>query len=91
MARKSRQAQQQASALGTSNTVAKMIPANSTPVYKAEIYARLSVYDLARDRSDTMENQIALLENYVEQQPDIVLADLYIDNGRTGTTFAGVR
>lgn len=87
MARKSRQAQQQASALGTSNTVAKMIPANSTPVYKAEIYARLSVYDLARDRSDTMENQIALLENYVEQQPDIVLADLYIDNGRTGTTF----
>lgn len=87
MARKSRQAQQQASALGTSNTVAKMIPANSTPVYKAGIYARLSVYDLARDRSDTMENQIALLENYVEQQPDIVLTDLYIDNGRTGTTF----
>lgn len=87
MARKSRQAQQQASALGTSNTVAKMVPANSTPVYKAGIYARLSVYDLARDRSDTMENQIALLENYVEQQPDIVLADLYIDNGRTGTTF----
>ena len=87
MARKSRQAQQQASALGTSNTVTKMIPANSTPVYKAGIYARLSVYDLARDRSDTMENQIALLENYVEQQPDIVLADLYIDNGRTGTTF----
>ncbi|MDD6618612.1 MAG: recombinase family protein [Clostridiales bacterium] len=87
MARKSRQAQQQASALGTSNTVTKMIPANSTPVYKAGIYARLSVYDLARDRSDTMENQIALLENYVEQQPDIVLTDLYIDNGRTGTTF----
>ena len=87
MARKSRQAQQQASALGTSNTVTKMVPANSTPVYKAGIYARLSVYDLARDRSDTMENQIALLENYVEQQPDIVLADLYIDNGRTGTTF----
>ena len=87
MARKSRQAQQQASALGTSNTVTKMVPANSAPVYKAGIYARLSVYDLARDRSDTMENQIALLENYVEQQPDIVLADLYIDNGRTGTTF----
>ena len=87
MARKSRQDQQQASALGTSNTVTKMVPANSTPVYKAGIYARLSVYDLARDRSDTMENQIALLENYVEQQPDIVLADLYIDNGRTGTTF----
>ena len=87
MARKSRQAQQQASTLGTSNTVAKMVPANSAPVYKAGIYARLSVYDLARDRSDTMENQIALLENYVEQQPDIVLADLYIDNGRTGTTF----
>ena len=87
MARKSRQAQQQASTLGTSNTVAKMVPANSAPVYKAGIYARLSVYDLARDRSDTMENQIALLENYVEQQPDIVLTDLYIDNGRTGTTF----
>ena len=87
MARKSRQAQQQASALGTPVIPPAELPADTVPRYKAGIYARLSVYDLARDRSDTMENQIALLENFVEHQPDLTLTDLYIDNGRTGTTF----
>ena len=87
MARKSRQAQQQASALGTPVIPPAELPADTVPRYKAGIYARLSVYDLARDRSDTMENQIALLENFVEHQTDLTLTDLYIDNGRTGTTF----
>lgn len=55
--------------------------------YKTAIYTRLSVYDLGRDNSDTMENQIELLQYFVSQQADLSLTDIYIDNGWTGTNF----
>lgn len=87
MARKSRQATQQAQATG--------IPISSVPVvseslpvkYKTAIYTRLSVYDLGRENGDTMENQVELLQYFVSQQSDLALADIYIDNGWTGTNF----
>ena len=88
MARKSRQASQQAQATG--------IPIPSVPItsesfpvkYKTAIYTRLSVYDLGRDNGDTMENQVELLQYFVSQQSDLSLADIYIDNGWTGTNFS---
>ena len=88
MARKSRQATQQAVALGTQVPTTPTIKESSTPKYKTAIYTRLSVYDLGRDKSDTMENQIELLQHFVSHQSDLTLSEIYIDNGYTGTTFA---
>lgn len=87
MARKSRQSSQQASAAGILVPALDAIQEAKPVRYKVGIYARLSVYDLGRDNSDTMDNQIALLQQYVAQQTDLVLADVYIDNGWTGTNF----
>ena len=84
MARKSRWSPK----LGTDIGVASLtLPANS-PEYSVAIYARLSVRDSGRDENDTMENQLSLLKNYVMQQSDLTLRDLYIDNGWSGTNFA---
>lgn len=88
MARKSRHAAQQA-CFPVKNTVSVVLP-DPEPiesVYKTAIYARLSVYNLGRDTSETIDNQIELLQSYVREHPDMTLIDLYIDNGRTGTTF----
>lgn len=56
--------------------------------YNTAIYARLSVFDLGRDKSDTMENQIEMLQRYISQQPDLTLAGIYVDNGWSGTNFS---
>ena len=88
MARKSRQASQQAAALGTKVPSAPVSKATAPPKYKTALYTRLSVYDMGRDKNDTMENQIELLQQFVAQQPDLALAEIYIDNGWTGTTFS---
>lgn len=87
MARKSRQATQQAQATGI--TLPSVSAASeSLPVKnKTAIYTRLSVYDLDRENGDTMENQVELLQYFVSQQSDLSLADIYIDNGWTGTNF----
>lgn len=87
MARKSRQATQQAQATGI--PIPSMpIASKSLPVkYKTAIYTRLSVYDLGRENGETMENQVELLQYFVSRQSDLSLADIYIDNGWTGTNF----
>ncbi len=51
------------------------------------IYGRLSIQDLGIADGDTMETQVALLRDFVLQQPDLELAEAYVDNGWTGTNF----
>lgn len=88
MARKSRNDKQLASITHTnepSNPAQDQLPMAR---YHAAIYARLSVFDLGRDKSDTMENQIEMLQRYISQQPDLTLAGIYVDNGWTGTNFS---
>jgi DNA invertase Pin-like site-specific DNA recombinase len=55
-------------------------------IWKAALYVRLSVEDNGRD-SDSVENQIALLEKYVGNHPALEKAALFVDNGYTGTDF----
>lgn len=57
-------------------------------VYRAGGYVRLSMEDSGRPGADTIENQKELVRGYIEGQPDMELAGLYCDNGRTGTDFA---
>ncbi len=55
-------------------------------VYKTAIYARLSREDNLSD-SDSIENQIALLEKYIDDRPFLHLVGVFADNGFTGTDF----
>lgn len=94
MARKSRRMEQVAHLQnnGSKCTLPEIIveeaPSSaSLPFYKVGIYGRLSVKDLGIDDGDTMDTQISLLRDYVIQQPDMELTEVYIDNGWTGTNF----
>lgn len=94
MARKSRRMEQVAHLQnnGSKCTLPEIIveeaPASAAlPSYKVGIYGRLSVKDLGIDDGDTMDTQISLLRDYVIQQPDMELTEVYIDNGWTGTNF----
>ena len=88
MARKSRNDIQLAYITHTNEATRPVQDQFSMARYQTAIYARLSVFDLGRDKSDTMENQIEMLKRYISQQPDLTLAGIYVDNGWTGTNFS---
>ena len=78
MARKSRKAQAQPVA-----EVKKEITALPTA-----IYARLSVENSGKDDDgNSLQNQIAVCEDYLDGCPYLRLTEVYSDNGRTGTVF----
>lgn len=58
-----------------------------TVEFSAALYIRLSKEDSGRNNQNTVENQIALLEDYVGTKQDIKVYDTYIDNGFSGTNF----
>ena len=60
-------------------------------IYQVGGYARLSVEDSGKPGADTISTQRELIQSYIDGQPDMRLYDLYCDNGRTGTNFAGAR
>jgi DNA invertase Pin-like site-specific DNA recombinase len=76
MARKSRKA------LGASNQAM-----GSEAVYKAGLYARLSVEDLRKKESDSIGTQMTLLRQFISEQPDMLPVGEYEDIDRTGTNF----
>lgn len=57
-----------------------------TVIHKTAIYARLSREDNL-NQSDSIENQLSLLHDYVGNHPYLQLVGTYIDNGYTGTDF----
>lgn len=58
----------------------------SVRIWKTALYVRLSVEDNGKD-SDSVENQTALLEEYVANHPHLKKVALFVDNGYTGTDF----
>ena len=79
MARPSKRRQQ---ALASQTVAAEQF----TVVHKTAIYARLSREDNLNS-SDSIENQLALLNEYVSNRPYLELAGTFVDNGYTGTDF----
>ena len=55
-------------------------------IWNTALYVRLSVEDNGKE-SDSVCNQIALLEKYVSERPYLEKIDIYVDNGYTGTNF----
>ena len=63
------------------------------PVYKAAIYARLSV-DTDERKSESIETQVTLIKEFVgrhnaemNKEYELVVYDIYSDLGKTGTNF----
>ena len=79
MARKSRKESAMA--------VAASAPAVGMKVYRTAVYVRLSREDERKIESDTVENQRALLEGFVDGEPSLELADVYVDRHVSGTKF----
>ena len=78
MARKSRKAQAQPVA-----EIKKEAAALPTA-----IYARLSVENSGKDDDgNSLQNQIAVCEDYLDGCPHLRLTEVYSDNGKTGTVF----
>jgi DNA invertase Pin-like site-specific DNA recombinase len=55
-------------------------------LYNVAFYARLSVENNGKD-SDSIESQLALLDEYVAARPFLIKVATFIDNGYTGTDF----
>ena len=56
--------------------------------WKTAIYIRLSKEDVdKKDESVSVENQRAIMIDYLLQNPELKLVDIYIDDGFTGTDF----
>ena len=80
MARKSRKAQVQ----GTPVVEIK----KETTALSTAIYARLSVENSGKDDDgNSLQNQIAVCEDYLDGCPHLRLTEVYSDNGKTGTVF----
>ena len=78
MARKSRKAQAQ--------PVAEV--KKETAALPTAIYARLSVENSGKDDDgNSLQNQIAVCEDYLDGCPHLRLTEVYSDNGKTGTVF----
>lgn len=63
------------------------IPVTNNKIYRTALYARLSIEDCNRPGSDTIKNQVELIKEYIEANPNLILVSEYIDNGISGTSF----
>ena len=55
--------------------------------YKAGRYGRLSREDGDKPESDSIVNQLRLIEDYCSRHPELAVVDDYTDDGFTGTNF----
>lgn len=60
---------------------------NNFRYYNAGLYIRLSDEDGDKEESDSVTNQRKLLLGFCARQEDILVKDLYIDDGFSGTNF----
>lgn len=81
MARKSRR--NKSAETGSSPNIA----VRSGHLIDAGAYIRLSVENGGNETDETLVVQQMLVEKYIEEHPDLMLAGTYIDNGFSGTNF----
>ena len=72
------------------NELRKMPECMKRETYNVGIYCRLSNDDERDGESASIENQRLLLQRYVRERGWTEI-DTYIDDGYSGTNFAGVR
>lgn len=65
--------------------VSVLLPELEEAKMPAAIYGRLSVED--EEKEESMETQIALVQDYINRSRELSYVDTYFDNGFTGTNF----
>lgn len=83
MARKSRKAD----FVSTGKVEKPVAVREEMPVFRAGLYARLSLESDANKERGTIENQMELLKKFVDGTDDIVVEREYMDISKTGTNF----
>jgi len=63
------------------------LPAGIEVKFKVGLYARLSVEDIRKKESNSIGTQISLLMQYINEQPDMLHINDYVDADQTGTNF----
>ena len=81
MARKSRKQ------LQVQETAKKECSSSTERIYKAGLYARISVENERKRESDTIGTQIQLLKDFASERDDIKVVDVYCDDDISGTDF----
>ena len=65
--------------------VSVLFPEMEEAKIPAAIYGRLSIED--EEKEESMETQIALVQDYINRSSELSHVDTYFDNGFTGTNF----
>ena len=60
-------------------------------MYQMGVYCRLSKDDGENKVSESIENQMKLIREYVTKSEDLEIADIYIDDGYSGLYFANTK
>lgn len=55
--------------------------------YEVGFYLRLSDKEAKNRDSESIENQFALLRDFIQDKPDLRLVSTFTDDGKTGTNF----
>ena len=55
--------------------------------FKTAIYARLSKEDSGKENTDTFENQVAIIKDFIKTKEGLKVVGEYFDNGYKGTSF----
>ena len=66
--------------------IVEQTSAYTDPFINTALYIRLSVED-GKKRSNSIENQQLIIDDYLSDKPEFRVYDTYIDNGLTGATF----
>jgi len=85
MARKSRRTKNTLSAGDAA--FKKTLLKNKDDLLATAAYGRLSVENGGHETDESLHTQMSMLYQYIDQHPDLKLADSYSDNGYTGTNF----
>ena len=61
--------------------VKKRKQSDKNKIWQAALYLRLSREDGDKEESDSVVNQKELLNQFISLEPDIVVYDVYVDDG----------
>ncbi|MBA4686081.1 MAG: recombinase family protein [Candidatus Galacturonibacter soehngenii] len=56
-------------------------------MFQVGIYARISKEDGDNEQSESIDNQIKLIKDYINKKDNLILCDIYIDDGYSGLRF----
>lgn len=63
------------------------LPVSKEKAIPTAAYIRLSVENNGHESDDSLQTQISLVERYIREHEDLVLREIFVDNGVSGTRF----